>query len=702
MVDDCPQCGNRAETSARKYEKERDHNLALMMEGFAAEADNPENCANALHTLMIYDMEPWFHDVRKSYGLRFETNMQIQYLIAQGLLRFGHYHEAGIYCRKAIVLGAGKQAEELLAYCETLIQASEGSGDMETLKVQAESVLRAYVPMITFAVSTAIILVMMCVSSLRTHKAWIVNGSLQTYTFTLDNKPYELAPGTTRQITLRLGAHEIATDGLPLCRFDYSVPFIKQWLEKHLLVINPDGMALLALAEDSDNARNSPTIYSSSGQIRIFPGLASPQHGLRRISGHIPRTASISLYRPESHLAMVQLLSQLDLPEAATGYARQALLMSPDSMEAGDLLKTALKGAEDADVLSFLRNGLASSPVLLPWHLYYQNYMRIHHPEHDLAREYTLRCKDHSDDPACYYLLGLVVQNREAAYSLLEHADKMNGMGGLGFQAIAQDLYVRGRFKQALPYSLRAIEQAPGDAGYRELNDNILLALRDYDTLLANTIASGSDTASIDQAEKTVRYLTCAGFHREAAAKIVELGGIWPRDLPRLNAARYYAVGNINDYLDCMADAKNPHSRMETLLQYNRIEEADELISQKEDHPYWEHLVLYCAAVNQNQPEIAQRNLEKGIAEADTSIYCYYVLTRMIRGEVAVSEAAITDLDIPAPEKAILCVVLNYRFQNLQPLIQLAASYNFTPSYPQLLIKRWINRSSTNTAYAVR
>ncbi len=695
MVDECPQCGNRGVTSARKYAKERQRNLDLMMEGFASEPDNPQNCAHALHTLMVYDMESWFHDVRKSYGLRFETNMQIQHLIAQGLSRFSEYQEAMNYCRKAIVLGAGKQAEELLAYCQSLLEASEGTKDLDALKVQPESPLRAYTPLITLTATAAIVMITMAVSSLQNYKAWIVNGSLQKYGFALDDQTYELEPGDAKQIKLRLGEHELKMEDSPPQSFRYSIPLIKQLLEKHLLVINPDNMALLAIAASSDHNKNNQTTYSSSGRIRLFTGISEPQHGLHKISPKAKRIPSISLYRPESHMAMVKLMLRLEQEDSATAYARHALRMNPALKESAELLQVAFKGADDSEILAFLRKGMDAAPSLLPWHLYYQNYMTINHPRHDLEHEYTLRCNSNPDDATNYYLLARVVRDRQSAYRLYEHADKNNAMGGLGLYAIAHDHYIRGQFKEALPFSTQAMQRSPQNGAFRELNENILLALRDYDSLLSDTLKTRIQSQSRSLADRTVLYLTCAGYHKEAATEISRIGEKWPEDLLHLNAIRFYAVGNISDYLECMADMGNPHTALEEFLHRDQIADADALISQKRDHPYWEHLVLYCAAMSQNKLQIAERNMEKAIREVDAGRSSYNRIVKMLSGEETTTLEAIRNLDISAQEKALLCVALSYRFPDLeQPFDDLALSYNFTPAYPQLLLKKWIRQSA--------
>ena len=249
ILDECPTCGHRGEIKSRQFYKERKKNLALMMKGFTQSTDNPENCCHALHTLMIYHEASWFEDVQKTYGKRFENNMEVQLLIARGLCRFGEYDHAIEYCHKAIALNGGKQAEELLEFCLAALVATKHSLDLDQWIVQEESARTAYIPIISFATAMLIFFTLQGVSAIRTHRAWIVNGSLQKYSFTLDGEQHILHPGTYQQIKLKLGEHVLEFGSKPASRFTYSLPLFKQLLDKQMLVINPDETALLAIAE---------------------------------------------------------------------------------------------------------------------------------------------------------------------------------------------------------------------------------------------------------------------------------------------------------------------------------------------------------------------------------------------------------------------------------------------------------------------
>ncbi len=389
-------------------------------------------------------------------------------------------------------------------------------------------------------------------------------------------------------------------------------------------------------------------------------------------------------------------MDKFKLDAAAVKYARRALSRQPESIESEQLLEVALASADDEGTMAFLRKGLDVSPSLLPWHLYYQNYMQVHHPEHNLEREYTAYCKKHENDASCYYLLARVVNDRSNAYQFYEFSDRQGGMEGKGLYAIAKDRWLRGEFSEALPYVQRAMKLAPNNGLYAGLEEQILLALRDYDTLLANALSGEAGGSTERRAEKTVLYLTCAGYHKQASDKIADVGGRQSAELPRLNAIRYYSVGNIPDYLECLEEMHNPHTAMEKLLHAEQIANVDNLISQKVNHPYWEHLVIYCAAMGQNQHAIAERNWGKAIAEVGTQSNDHNRLARLLEGTELLGLDTVRSLDIDATEKTVLCVALGYRYPEMQQqLHDLALTYNFTPAYPQILVKKWVRNATT-------
>ncbi len=679
VLDECPHCGQRGITTARKFAKDRKQNLAEMMAGFASDADNPENCAHALHTLMVYNEASWFDDLHESYGLRFETNPQIQHIIAQGLCRFGEYEYAITHCRKAIVLGAGKAAEELMDFCHTLLEAKENVSGLTEHQIHPESAWLAYVPANALVALFLIVLTMQGVSSLRTYHAWLVNGSLQEYSFRLDGKTYTLAPGNRQQIKLKLGKHELQVDSKPAIEFDYTISLAKQLIEKNLLVINPDAMALLTMENRTNEGE--ATSYSQGKLIHELAGVGYPLMGFGKSETDEEESDRVGLFRPPTHEAMIDRLRQIDMPGAAPAYARKALLMDPSNDEADAILDTALEDLSDQEKLAFLQHGIDQTPPLLAWHMRYLNRVMLTQTNHTLVRDYTFRCKSSPEEPINYYLLGQVVTNRNIAHQLFARSEKGKGMKGAGFYASARNQFACAEFEKALASCNKALEKAPADSRFLDLRDEILLALRRFDDLVSESTSAAP--------EKRILYLTSAGYHQEAEAEAVGFSEKRGLSLPRLNAIRFYAVGNLDDYHTSLSDAEDTHVEVEKLLHKNRLEEADQLLSSNAHHAWWEHLVLYCAAMQSKKDDIAHRNLEKAVQAIRTDTRAYQLTARFLVSDKAPDPEMVRELDIDAQEKALVCAVLGYRFpEQNRDWFRLANTYNFYPAYPQRLLKK--------------
>ncbi|MDF7825214.1 hypothetical protein P4B35_14415 [Pontiellaceae bacterium B12227] len=654
--------------------------MADMMDGFASDADTPSNCAHALRTLMLYDEVSWFHDVQTSYGQRFYNNAKVQHVIAQGLCRFGDYTDAIVYCQKAIVLGAGAPAEELLQFCQKM----EGCLKVEAakeLQYEAESNLRAYLPLLSLGTAVVVVFAGFGLSTLRTHKAWLINGTLNQYTFLLDDKLYTLPQGGCRQVQLQLGRHVLEMDALPSCEFSYSIPFIKQLLQRELLIINPDGLALFSIPQKTESSEVS-TLYHGE-QVHALAGVSYPLFKFSRQEREQESGQSIQLYRPNTHVAMAEKLNEFGLSDAAQTYAQRVLLYDPFSDEAEALLSIAVQGMTLAEIQSFLAKGIESEPVLMPWHIFYQDLMLKDGHDAELREEYKKRCQSHPEQPESYFLLGRIVENREVAFKFFEQSEKGAGMNGLGYHTIASDLYLRGEYKQARNYSRKALIKNPDEGKYSALHENILFALREFDDLLTLI-----DLENPALTEKAILYLTCAGYHREAEALISAHGNTHPAIGAQLNASRFYATGNLTSYLSCRMEAGHPQAQFEKLLYNNQVAEAHKELSRKENHAWEEHLVLYCLAESLENKTISSIHWTRALNEFKPTSRAQFLAVELLKAEVVPQAESIEMLDMDVRQKALICMSLAYRFpEHHEVFCRLSEKYNFTPRHPQLFIK---------------
>ncbi len=693
IADECPYCGHCNPVSHRIYRKTRKKDLAVMMEAFTTDADNPDSTLNGLQTLMVYNEKSWFMNVENSYGRRFETHMMVQQIIAQGLCRFGEYTEAIIYCQKAIALGAGPRAEELLVLCQSLREKSEAY-PIDQVAPKPESMLKPYAFLMTITALMFLSLIYTGLSATRNLHAWLVSGLPVPYSVDIDGTRYELEKYGLTRIRLRLGKHEMQIHGLSAntdpVEFKYTTSLLRQKLDNHALVINPDAIALL-VCETLESEQKSKT-YHFGEAINTLSGIHYPFASFPLWVG-AKDSAQTRLFNlvPNTHLEIVNLLNAQGRQEDAIQYARRALEVIPDSEETQDLLKVAVKDFSNEQIIEYLKPGIESFPPRLNWHFFYQDFITTFKPEYDLQTKYALLCESHPEVPEYYFLLGRIVQNRDSAKLLYEKAERGRGCGGMGYWAIARDQLCSGQFSEAQPNAEKALKKAPESQLFTQLTHRIHLALRQYDILLsdvrddlAQNPTNGMQTAEL------IKYLTLLGKHSaadEAARKFEGIGSEWGA---YFNAARFYAVGNTDDYLESLSASGIGNNEWQQLLHAGDIEAAQMLLNEREPVEYLDRLLLYCAARFHNHPRIAKTALDGAIDRLDASTGTKHTIATLLSQPASPKLKDLLDLQIWPEEKAILCTALGYRFPARQDaFFKLAQKFNHSLEFPQLLLKKW-------------
>lgn len=677
VMDQCPICGHRGITAHRLYLKERRKNEEIMMGGFATDADNPDQCCQALRTLMIYDEEIWFLNVEKSYGPRFETEARVQHTIAQGLCRFGHYDRAIARCRAAIVLGAGTAAEELLESCLYLRDAAALDVKNQDLILKPKSAPMAYVPLASAGFIIALFILVQSLVALRGPNTWVVNGSLRSYSVSIDGETYTLPSGKGEFVKLTPGLHELRFDGTATTNFTYAPHPLQKIFNKELLVINPDETALLInkqLFSRQVRYMHGSMIHTVSG-ISIGNKKRSQKKGIK----------GIELIRLENERAMVDRLMALDEEKHARLHALKSVEFTPGSPEAEPLLYIALKNENDAFIHSFLQPALARSPTLFACHKYYQDHMKLNHPDQDLVPEYKARCSQHPDEPENLYLLARVIDTPSISRGFYEASEKGRGMQGLGFHAISHDCFARSDYADALKYSEDALRLDPDNKEFIALKTYTLLASRDYAELVRT-----SDAKTLESALDRVLYLTLDGYHGEAEELANQFKSNSKEASAKLNAVRYHAVGNVDAYLHYTANSGDANARFISLIFQNSIDFADSELPSVVNHAWWQHLVLYCAAMNSGQTIVAEKNLETAISELSSSSLEHLKLRSLLTTTQPPKRTGIMGPECTPAERALTCLVLSHRFPKFEKEYKdLAAHLNILPTYPYLLIKRW-------------
>ena len=120
-----------------------------------------------------------------------------------------------------------------------------------------------------------------------------------------------------------------------------------------------------------------------------------------------------------------------------------------------------------------------------------------------------------------------------------------------------------------------------------------------------------------------------------------------------------------------------------------RAAEALELIQQAEGDRFNEYLLLYCLASGRRNTEIADRGLESARKETAAGNLSRQTTIALLAAENAPSIREIERLGIPSKDKAVVCVALGFAHPDSQKTyFKLAERYNFTPEYPQRLLRK--------------
>lgn len=696
VMDECSQCGHSTTISERNYRKKRTKDLAAMMSAFNSESDNPYAALNGMQTLLVYDEESWFMDLKHSYGSRFENHMLVQLLIAQGLCRFGHYREGMEYARKAVVLGAGSYAEEVLSFCQSRLEAKE-AGLVAPPGVKPESMLRPYAFIAVVLIGSFLAIATNGISAMYNYRAWLVNGSHVPYTIEIDGHRYQLGPYEHKQIKLRLGVHKMQVHGLagheiPVS-FDYETSLLKQKIENHAFVLNPDAIAVMA--EETLLEGQVTNRYSFGKVINVLEGIDHPFSGFPIWAGsrHASQTR-LFLHSPSNHLEMVEFLRAHGDVGDATKYAGRLLTIDPSVEDMETLLEIATSELTVEQAVGFLETGKRILPPLIAWHCFYQDFMGVRQPGHDLQTEYGLLCKQHPDTLEFYYLLGRVARNRDISRKLFEKSEKPPGCGGAGFFAIAYDLLCAGEFKEAQPYSQRALEQAPDQPEYKALDRQIHLALRQYDQPLAQVSARlEMEPENGEWVAEKIKYLTLLGDHHAASEAIKNFPGSDETWTHYFSAVRFYVSGNVKGYLNSLMASGRESAELKKLLHSGNIEAAYSIMAGDEGCEYTDHLILYCAAKYHGYPKIGEIELTRAIEKMGESTPVQKEVATILSGDTPPSASQILDLRLMPKEKAVLCASLGFKFPvHQESFFSLSKKLNYAPEYPHLLLKKWVRQ----------
>ncbi len=708
IIDACPHCNKCRVISPRKYSSLKQKSEAVLLEKLREAPDDPAVASEALGHWAAYNDNDNFEKLASLYQTRMQGNVQVMKSIALGYYQLGNFPKA---------LEASHRLADSDPEKASLIDAAKARLDVAASQPARETKPAGVPILLPYLVPLLIIISLIGAfagkgfTAGKYREVWLINGSLQTYTLRIDDERYELGSLTPRRITIPMGTHDVQIENAPIeCEpfsFEYNLPFTKRIGDNNLLVLNPDGLAFLVLthvpyiADGSSRTAEPRYEYVFGKKWHVLDEVdyafrESPDNIDMPSGQSVTFKSQLSLYKPETYDDLFTTLYEYGDVQDFKPFVDTTLRLQPDYSDAGWMLGVVL-GTNDLDSLTLLNKGLATRPVLIEWHRFYQTSMERLKPEYDLVAEYQSLLDAEPDNTALKYLRGRIEPDLDKSIAFFTASEEGQGCGGYGYYAMAYNLMCRLQFDQAFDYACKAKERAGSTSSFDNVHGSSCLATYHYQPLLDSIrkkMARDPDDGELVALE--VRYLQLMGQSDESldaeSAYLASTTDWMDADTRKgwenyFGSARCYAGGEIDAYLEKLAAVLPDQAEYQQALHKGNTQRAMEMLLAGNSSDFKAYLILYGAAMHHGQKDVAELALLKAIENVESRPDVKAYLT----GTNHPSPGMLTAADILPEEKLLVASTLGYLHPDERTeYFQLAKTCNYSPFFPQLLINSWM------------
>jgi tetratricopeptide (TPR) repeat protein len=528
-------------------------------------------------------------------------------------------------------------------------------------------------------------------------QVYLVNGSDGPYTVAVNGREYRLTPGAVTPIRVREGEVTVALrDGNPPpepLRGRVETPFLSRPFAQHTFVINPDRVAVL-LREETEYADNpggnvpppqlylDQAFYSFDGidyEFAPFPASLQVDQGSRLRKTRVGLVPDLT---PEARLMVAN--QKLD-PARQQEYAHHLLERNPND---GLALAYLLSLLSPDDGLALLRTRLGERPVLVEWHRAYQTLMEKTHPEEDLRPTYRQLVQETGQQPDALYLLARVSdEDPDETGRLLRRAADANppsayALHGLGYQALEQ-----GRFDEAVRWTTRAAELAPGNLTIRKGREMALLAAGQYGPLLEQLRRQEQQPGRRVSARLfEIQVCGLMGNEDRARALMGEVLGL--ASGPQTPASRNEMEANLEARFACgrhdtagylKAAARVPGQyEFEQALLRGQLREAAGHVDKDPDLALVQHALVYLAAVKAKEGGLADEQWAAVLTDLGRRHGALHEVGEVLAGRRPLQiDRLRRSAILPEMKRALLAVVARRRPETAPDLLPLARKLDF-------------------------
>lgn len=559
-------------------------------------------------------------------------------------------------------------------------------------------------------VLAAVIYPIVCFAYGENLRVALVSGLKAPYSVEINGTSYRLVPKQPQIVTLAEGDFEMkgSPGARDVARFSARTDFFSRPFNRHVLVINPDRLAVVYRETTTYRPTASARDPSEQNAIELhanrdFYFVAEPDHFFEEFPGTIALpsgNSAVSKTRltaiPELSLgnAVPLLTERLGYP-AARDYLANFARLHPEDETLQRQIVTVLK-PEDARPL--LESRLGERPVLVEWHRAYQFFMDTHFQAVDLTAPYRKWMEAEPDDGVLIYLYARLLTDPAVSHPLYEKALHAKHPSPYAAYALATDEFADGHFAACLGL-LRQAEQAGLQSDSLLLRKReTLLALGHLPEVLSDVTRrrakdktdaeSFADELLLTQAQSPDR----AAGQRAIASFLVALKERFGADDYQpaenyFNACLAYGLGDEREAAAFSAKLKGPKNAFESAIGRRDHAAAAKAVAGIDRLPASYRWLLMLTAHAAGDAAAAEKYFKEAVASlGQADKYSRTTAARILRGDAG-AHAEILRTPNYAEELRVLYTALGVHFPaQREAYFARARDLDHDPSFPHLLL----------------
>lgn len=558
------------------------------------------------------------------------------------------------------------------------------------------------------------VLVLVFASSYRFSKhrqVFLINGLNRPYQIEINGTELSLPVDIPVRTKLPEGKTTIlmkerGLDSGPL-HIEIKSSFLERLLNNKTYVINPDGVGVLLWEKVPymtdymiRTTKDSKYEYKLCAG-RYFYEFKNLDYEFEKfpdevtMKGDITYRTGVSQLTEYSPASVLDYLVENEERASAVSFIRNHLSFNPTDPSYLNYLAVLSPLNE---CLKFLQTRLHHRPVLVEWHRLYQHLIEQEKPEYDLFAEYQAYLDQEPDNSDLQYLVGRLIQNPKEAVAYYRQACADGRENAYIYYSLANYALSGGEFTTAYDYINKAIAMEPGINTFVRTKDQVLLALGNYDALLAknalerkNNPYDGQLVAeairltlhSEKELSRTGRRLQADRLRNDYVVSLlqekVETVDTWD---DYLQAVYYYCLGDLENYQSHLAKVDPEGYGFSLTLSAGDVEKAAAALTHSPDPAYTDYLLLYLLAESSGWQQQAAVSLEEAIKLMRYNNDLRY-LAACLEGTCQPDPDRIRQMCLDITEKKIALTAFGVKFPEYRKaFLQLARTLNYEKKVP--------------------